>query len=101
MGYEKSIGDAFALGQVQIELAELGEANALHLLTRTADAAATTFATEAIAIPSMLAQHRRNLQLLRRQKANFDAGEEPLQLINQIAAEEKEIARLERELGSD
>ncbi len=66
LGYEKSIGDAFALGQVQIELAGLGEAAALHLLTR--------------------------------QKATYGAGEEPLRLLNQIAAEEAEIGRIEGEL---
>lgn len=36
LGYEKSIGDAFALGQVQIELAGLGEGKALHLHGTTA-----------------------------------------------------------------
>ena len=44
LGYEKSIGDAFALGKNQIELAGLGEAEALHLLTRTGEAGTFTFA---------------------------------------------------------
>ena len=44
LGYEKSIGDAFALGQVQIALAGLGDGKALHLLTRTGEAATTNFA---------------------------------------------------------
>ncbi len=129
LGYEKSIGDAFALGQVQIELAGLGEAKALHLLTRTGEAATINFADvsnvapaatgraatpsptppQRTAIPavdteflqSMLAQHRRNLQLLQRQKANFGAGEEPLRLLNQIAAEEEEIGKIERQLGGE
>lgn len=52
-------------------------------------------------LQSMLAQHRRNLQLLQRQKANFGAGEEPLRLLNQIVAEEEEIGKIERELGSE
>ncbi len=127
LGYDKSIGDAFALGQVQIELAGLGEANALHLLTRGDGAAATNFgnvsnsgqtdrgqdvtfsprsakrtstpAVDTEFLQSMLAQHRRNLQLLQRQKANFGAGEEPLRLLNQIAAEEEEIGKIARELG--
>ena len=126
LGYEKSIGDAFALGQVQIELAGLGEGKALHLLTRTGEAAAVNFgeASNVTAAPtgrsatpstpaqrtstpavdteflqSMLAQRQRNLQLLQRQKANFGAGEEPLRLLNQIAAEEEAIAKLQQQLG--
>ena len=47
----------------------------------------------------MLAQRQRNLQLLQRQKANFGAGEEPLRLLNQIAAEEEAIAKLQQQLG--
>ncbi len=127
LGYERSIGEAFALGQVQIELAGLGEGGALHLLTREDGAAATKFGDVSNIVPaergqagtsspkpvqrtstpavdteflqSMLTQHRRNLQLLQRQKANFGAGEEPLRLLNQIAAEEEEIARIAGELG--
>ena len=129
LGYEKSIGDAFALGQVQIALAGLGDGKALHLLTRTDGAAATNFgdvsnvapapsgrsATPAPApsprpstpavdtefLQSMLAQHRRNLQLLQRQKANFGAGEEPLRLLNQIAAEEEAIGKIEGQLRGE
>jgi hypothetical protein len=40
------------------------------------------------------------LQLLQRQKAMFGAGEEPLRLLNQIAAEEEEVAKLQQQLGT-
>jgi DNA-binding response OmpR family regulator len=43
-------------------------------------------------------QHKRNLYELRRQKATYGAGEEPLRILNQIEAEEKEIQRIEQEL---
>lgn len=46
LGYARSIGDAFALGKNQIELAGLGEAESLHLLTRTDGAGTFTFATD-------------------------------------------------------
>jgi len=39
LGYNRSIGEAFALGKNQIELAGLGEAQALHLVTRGEGAA--------------------------------------------------------------
>lgn len=125
LGYNRSIGEAFALGKNQIELAGLEEAQALQLVTRGVEAAAVNFGgankvaaapTGRSAIPaqrtstpavdteflqSMLAQHRRNLQLLQRQKANFGAGEEPLRLLNQIAAEEEEIGKIERQLRGE
>ncbi|MCB0064927.1 MAG: hypothetical protein KDE19_22540 [Caldilineaceae bacterium] len=47
----------------------------------------------------LLAQHERNLLLLRQKKAMFGAGEEPLSLLNQIAHEETEIANLKAQLG--
>jgi len=46
LGYGRSLQEAFALGQVQIELAGLGEANALHLLTSEDGATATDKATK-------------------------------------------------------
>jgi len=127
LGYERSIGDAFQLGKVQVALAGLGEAEAFHLLKRTNEAERFVFAgqprglsassvdpapptvtanvhssaasEESTFLESLLAQHKRNLQRLLQQKANFGAGEEPLRLLNQIDAEEEEIARLERELA--
>lgn len=42
-----------------------------------------------------LKKHKRNLQKLRLQKANFASGEEPLRLLNQIEYEEQSIAELE------
>jgi len=47
---------------------------------------------------SLLTQHQRNLQRLLKQKAMYGAGEEPLRLLNQIAAEEEQITELERKL---
>jgi hypothetical protein len=46
-----------------------------------------------------LAQHRRNLLRLRQQKAVYAEGEIPLRLLNQIEAEERQIQRIEQELG--
>jgi hypothetical protein len=57
-------------------------------------------AADADFLRSMLAQHQHNLQLLQRQKAMFGAGEEPLRLLNQIAAEEEEVAKLQQQLGT-
>ena len=45
-----------------------------------------------------LDEHQSNLNKLEEQKATFAKGEEPLRLLNQIEAEEREIARLEAEL---
>lgn len=45
-----------------------------------------------------LAQHKRNLALLRSKKAVYAAGEEPLNLLNQIDHEEREIQRIQTEL---
>lgn len=45
LGYGRSVKEAFALGQVQIELAGLGEAAELHLLERVAGAAGYSFTT--------------------------------------------------------
>jgi hypothetical protein len=47
-----------------------------------------------------LAQHERNLALLRNQKAVFAAGEVPLSLLNQVDHEEQEIQRIQAELDS-
>ena len=47
----------------------------------------------------LLHQHKRNLQLLQKQAANFGAGEVPLRLLNQIAAEEEEKELIEQKLG--
>lgn len=128
LGYERSIGDAFRLGKVQIALAGLGEAEAFHLLTRKAGGEEVVFARtdstnvtptnqkqpvaqsrapQSISsgdrefLESLLRQHRRNLQRLMQQKANFGAGEEPLRLLNQIDAEEAELARIEGELRGE
>jgi DNA-binding NtrC family response regulator len=46
-----------------------------------------------------LDERQRNLNKLEEQKATFAKGEEPLRLLNQIEAEEREIARLEAELS--
>jgi len=127
LGYGRSVQEAFALGRVQIDLAGLGDAAALHLTGENAStlrfvgepsssaatkSTTTTPPSVSVAPPvkqatadadflrSLLAQHQRNLQLLQRQKAMFGAGEEPLRLLNQIAAEEEEIAKLQQQLGS-
>lgn len=135
LGYGRSIQEAFDLGQLQIELAGLGQSDALQLVTQREDAQTASFvdtsanniehtasaptsatATPSTATPStslqsnpdpspeqaflqtLLAQHRRNLQRLREQKATFGAGEEPLRLLNQIDAETAEIAKIEEQL---
>jgi hypothetical protein len=49
-------------------------------------------------LQKQLEEHKSNLNKLKEQKATFAKGEEPLRLLNQIEAEEKEIARLEAEL---
>jgi hypothetical protein len=126
LGYGRSVQEAFSLGQVQIEMAGLGDAAALHLAgenagtlrfvgepsaTATKSTATTRppvpvsppvkqAAADADFLRSMLAQHQHNLQLLQRQKAMFGAGEEPLRLLNQIAAEEEEVAKLQQQLGT-
>lgn len=45
-----------------------------------------------------LARHQENRQKLLRQKSVYVAGEEPLHLLTQIAAEEKEIKDIEEQL---
>jgi hypothetical protein len=46
-----------------------------------------------------LAQHQSNLTRLRAKKGVYAAGEEPLSLLNQIEAEEREIQRIQNELS--
>lgn len=126
LGYGRSVQEAFELGQVQIELAGLGQAEALHLegagarelrFTGELSASAATKPTTTTVTPtptaqptrvppedadflrSLLIQHQRNRQRLLQQKAIYGAGEEPLRLLNQIAAEEEEIAKLQQQLG--
>ncbi|MCB0188108.1 MAG: hypothetical protein KDE31_27760, partial [Caldilineaceae bacterium] len=53
LGYERSIGEAFALGKNQIELAGLGEAGALHLLNRTEAAGSFAFTNRATPQPTI------------------------------------------------
>lgn len=45
-----------------------------------------------------LNRHQENLRKLLRQKSIYAAGEEPLHLLNQIAAEQKEIQEIEHKL---
>jgi hypothetical protein len=47
-----------------------------------------------------LAQHQQNLLLLRQQKAQYGAGEEPLHLLNQIDYENGSIQQIQGELAS-
>lgn len=47
-----------------------------------------------------LAQHRLNVLRLRKQKAIYAEGEEPIRLLNQIDAEETAIRKLEQQLQS-
>jgi len=49
-------------------------------------------------LQTSLNQHQRNLIRLQAQKAVYALGEEPLRLLNQIAHEEQEIARIQAEL---
>lgn len=46
-----------------------------------------------------LARHKHNLLLLRQQKEVYAAGEEPLDLLNQVKAEEQEIQSIEQRLA--
>jgi hypothetical protein len=52
------------------------------------------------AMEQELAQHQRNLNRLKAKKAVYAAGEEPLSLLNQIDAEEREIQRLQAQLNA-
>jgi hypothetical protein len=51
------------------------------------------------ALEGELAQHNRNLNLLRKKKAVYALGEEPAHLLTQIGHEEKEIERIKSELA--
>lgn len=51
------------------------------------------------ALHELLARYERNLHLLRRKKAVYAEGEEPLSLLNQIDMEEKKIHELKQQLG--
>ena len=126
LGYGRSVQEAFALGRVQIDLAGLGDAAALHLTGENAStlrfvgepssAAATKSTTttppsvpvappvkqataDADFLRSLLAQHQRNRQRLLQQKALYGAGEEPLRLLNQLDAEDEAIAKLQQQLS--
>ncbi|MFZ4663124.1 MAG: CHAT domain-containing protein [Caldilineaceae bacterium] len=125
LGYGRSVQEAFALGRVQIDLAGLGDAGALHLAGANASklrfvdepSAAETKPMPAIPQPTpvapptntaaedtdflhgLLTQHQRNRQRLLQQKALYGAGEEPLRLLNQLDAEEEAIAEIKRKLG--
>ncbi len=46
----------------------------------------------------LLAKRRQNLRTFQLQKSIYAAGEEPLHLLNQIAAEEKAIKEIEQQL---
>jgi hypothetical protein len=63
-------------------------------------AGAFTAAEQRAGLEQELGQHQRNLAQLRRQKAYYGAGEEPLRLLNQIDAEEREIERVRGELDA-
>ncbi|MCL5998486.1 MAG: CHAT domain-containing protein [Chloroflexi bacterium] len=52
-------------------------------------------------LESELAQHRRNLLLLRQQKAIYAEGDVPLRLLNQIDAEERAIQELENRMSEE
>jgi hypothetical protein len=54
---------------------------------------------ERTSLEEELAQHKHSLRLLRRKKAVYAAGEEPLHLLKQIEAEEQEIQRIEQRLA--
>jgi hypothetical protein len=45
------------------------------------------------------AHHKHNLPLLRQQKVDYAAGEEPLHLLNQIEAEEQAMQSIEQRLA--
>lgn len=65
---------------------------------RTSMAGGFTPEQQRVALEQELSQHQRNLTRLRAKKGMFASGEEPLNLLNQIEAEEREIQRIQIEL---
>jgi hypothetical protein len=120
IGYGRNLQTAFDLGRSRIQGVNLAEADKPRLLALHSDPSQIVFAAAGappqpapvkppVANPTpadparagletLLARRRRNLQRLEEKRSIYAAGEEPLSLLNQIEAEEQEIARLQAEL---
>lgn len=57
-----------------------------------------TFSEDEKFLYEQLARHQENRRQLLKQKGIYAAGEEPLHLLNQIAAEEKAVKEIEQQL---
>ena len=64
----------------------------------TPSAEAFTSQKQHTTLKQQLSQHQRNLTRLQAKKRVYAAGEEPLNLLNQIEAEEREIQRIQKEM---
>jgi len=64
----------------------------------TPSAEAFTSQKQHTTLEQQLSWHQRNLTRLRAKKSVYAAGKEPLSLINQIEAEEREIQRIQKEM---
>jgi hypothetical protein len=98
-GYDKesvALGLVMASEQAQ-KLPELRELVREPLAGGSLDFPATGMGRQALL--DELAQHRRNLALLRQKKAVYAQGEEPLHLLNQLEHEEQAIQRIRTELA--
>ena len=66
---------------------------------KSSEPSAPSFANEDVKhLRELLAKRQQNLRTLQSQKSIYAAGEGPLHLLNQIAAEEKAIKEIEQQL---
>lgn len=93
------VSGLFALVGIILNIASISKDSHPKTEMESSEPVAPSLANEdEMYLHELLSKRQQNLRTLQLQKTTYAAGEEPLHLLNQIAAEEKAINEIERQL---